>query len=517
MTAQCPICAFPSQVTGALQSSRFLALWQFNREALSDGLRTCERAKIWIEVSSDTDSIVGVQAVHGGILVELGDIEGGLEILNHAMRLASENKSSLALWRAQIAYAGALFDTEEFDRAADTARESLPMMLATDPIPYVLMVSQSIVARMLSRALAERKLALQPVENDRVAEARTMLEATLQSAIDGDHSYEMAEMSCYLGVLAWVCSENIKAAEFLSFAATNAERAGDTTLIAEIGYWMAALDETMGAHDQARAHLERIKPIIWGFESPRRKGRYFRTLARLEASAGCWKSAYEYHCLFHEQVQLDHKRLRSARAQVLQISLELEQLRQRENNAREERERLLRDNERLERERQTLTSEALRDPLTGLGNRRQLNLHREQMVREKVEACAILLLDLDHFKRINDTLSHAAGDAVLSTVGRLLRTSFRDRDCPVRLGGEEFVVLLPGVDLALAVKAAERLRQTIAGHDWTSICRTLAVTCSIGVAPWNPSTDNYDLAFSKADQSLYAAKQAGRNRCLAAA
>ena len=180
----------------------------------------------------------------------------------------------------------------------------------------------------------------------------------------------------------------------------------------------------------------------------------------------------------------------------------------------DERRRVEADRERLLDELKML---AERDPLTGCVNRRGFD---KLAVREVARSdrfgqrLAVLVLDIDHFKQVNDTYGHAAGDLVLAMIGASARTVLRETDVVARFGGEEFVVLLTDADEATAMAAAERLRLAIAAGAVPTIKGELRVTASIGVAEVDPSALDIDAALRLADERLYAAKRAGRNRSM---
>jgi diguanylate cyclase (GGDEF)-like protein len=159
---------------------------------------------------------------------------------------------------------------------------------------------------------------------------------------------------------------------------------------------------------------------------------------------------------------------------------------------------------------------ATTDFLTGLPNRREfmarLDDEQARLQRDISEQGAVLMLDLDHFKRVNDEYGHATGDAVLRHLAGLMRDSQRKIDTLGRVGGEEFAVLLPGADMAAALAFAERLRQRIAGTPLQAESGALSVTVSIGIAALDPEDASGDAALVRADKALYCAKRAGRNR-----
>jgi len=158
---------------------------------------------------------------------------------------------------------------------------------------------------------------------------------------------------------------------------------------------------------------------------------------------------------------------------------------------------------------------ALTDELTGLYNRRYLFAHLDELM-ERVHrdgiGVAVLLFDIDHFKQVNDTRGHAAGDDVLRELAARTVNSVRSVDLVARLGGEEFVVVMPETDILIASAVAERLRAAVAREPFTLGDGTKqAVTISIGVAATTERDDNRDEMLKRADDALYAAKSRGRN------
>jgi diguanylate cyclase (GGDEF)-like protein len=166
--------------------------------------------------------------------------------------------------------------------------------------------------------------------------------------------------------------------------------------------------------------------------------------------------------------------------------------------------------------RDSLRDQSIRDPLTGLYNRRFLdeNLGREMSrSRRTGNPLSVIVLDIDHFKRFNDSLGHDAGDAVLIDLARLLTEQARDMDLPCRLGGEEFLVVLPRTSIEQAMLAAERLRKAVSDMNVEYRGQPLhGVTVSLGVASYPDHADEAERLIKAADQALYRAKHAGRDR-----
>ena len=163
---------------------------------------------------------------------------------------------------------------------------------------------------------------------------------------------------------------------------------------------------------------------------------------------------------------------------------------------------------------------SMRDPLTGLYNRRYLE---ETMIRELARArrmgltVGVLVLDIDHFKRLNDTFGHGTGDFVLERTGDLLRAATRGSDIACRFGGEEFAIILPGAALLAARNRAEAIRAAIESMQLEFGGQPLGpLTVSIGVAAMPPHVQDWTFTLQQADRALYTAKQAGRNKVVAA-
>jgi diguanylate cyclase (GGDEF)-like protein len=161
---------------------------------------------------------------------------------------------------------------------------------------------------------------------------------------------------------------------------------------------------------------------------------------------------------------------------------------------------------------------AMLDPLTGAGNRRHLDQRAAvevQRWREGGIALGVLVFDIDFFKKVNDGYGHAAGDAVLCEVVQRAKAALRADDFLARIGGEEFVVLLPAHTAAQSVAVAERIRSSIGGAAMSIPTGTLAITTSVGVAALGRD-GSIEQAIERADAALYQAKQGGRNRVVCA-
>ncbi|MBA2127147.1 PleD family two-component system response regulator [Hyphomicrobium methylovorum] len=158
------------------------------------------------------------------------------------------------------------------------------------------------------------------------------------------------------------------------------------------------------------------------------------------------------------------------------------------------------------------------DPLTGLHNRRYMEGHLKTLVGEALRtgrALSILVADIDYFKLVNDNHGHVAGDAVLKEFADRLKRNTRGVDLACRLGGEEFVLIMPDTDLKHAYQVGERLRACVAADDFEIGSEQIRITASVGIGVLENSEDTPETLFQRADNALYLAKRRGRNQVVA--
>ncbi len=200
----------------------------------------------------------------------------------------------------------------------------------------------------------------------------------------------------------------------------------------------------------------------------------------------------------------------------LEITQELEQVIENNNQIHENIIGSQQTIRKLQKKMEEVADMATIDELTGLYNRRALfsrlqeEINRAERYRQHF---SILLLDIDDFKKVNDTYGHPVGDGILHGFGEFLRHSLRDSDFPARFGGEEFICLLPSTDTLQAVKVGEKIRSFL---NQNTLCSqksglSLKITVSIGIATYKPG-DNIDDLIQRADNALYQAKHQGKNR-----
>jgi diguanylate cyclase (GGDEF)-like protein len=164
---------------------------------------------------------------------------------------------------------------------------------------------------------------------------------------------------------------------------------------------------------------------------------------------------------------------------------------------------------------ETMLDQSTKDPLTGLANRGSVLAefqNRFGLSLRYDRPLAVVVCDLDHFKRVNDTHGHGAGDFVLRSFGEQLQSVLREADLAGRIGGEEFIIMLPETDLSGARPFAERLRKTIAAMPVALPSGNFNITCSLGISERTASDLDAGQLLARADAALYEAKASGRNR-----
>ena len=161
--------------------------------------------------------------------------------------------------------------------------------------------------------------------------------------------------------------------------------------------------------------------------------------------------------------------------------------------------------------------EAAIDPLTGIFNRRMLKMIGEKTfhrLERRKEDLSLIVIDVDHFKSINDNLGHEAGDQILIELADLIRPILRKYDYFFRIGGEEFVVFLSNTELNAATTLAEQIREAIERHDFHYKDNIIRITASFGITQHSQSDSNVNELLAKADYALYEAKKQGRNKVI---
>jgi len=327
--------------------------------------------------------------------------------------------------------------------------------------------------------------------------------------------------------------------QVLAYAARN----GDTELVAQARLSRGVALRMLGRGGEALAELERARAHFAGTGNPRFLEKVHEERALAYAQTGAWREAYAAR---GEQMALQKTLGEAAREeQSSRLRVRFDVDRKEAENRALLRENALRRRAEAAAERvrglqvavivlsavviaalvllvvrqvgnaRRLRETALTDELTRLPNRRHLFLLVDAVARaarSRGTGFAVLALDVDHFKSINDRFGHAAGDTVLRRVAEATRSALREGDLLGRVGGEEFTAVLPGASAEAAAQVAERLRAAVERADLSDVHAGLTVTISVGIAVWDAADGDFAVALRRADESLYRAKAAGRNR-----
>ncbi len=273
--------------------------------------------------------------------------------------------------------------------------------------------------------------------------------------------------------------------------------AGHQRVALTLAVHLAQLFCAAGRFDEARAQLEAAAALDAGELLDPSVDELQECFMRLEIHCGRTDAALHWAAQRMARLQARHQRQLETVRRHIELFQRIEQDRQQERERNQQQLRFWQD-------------EALRDPLCATLNRRGLQAAAQALLQPD-SAVAVLMLDLDHFKRINDGFGHGVGDAVLRRAAERLQAVIREGDVLARLGGEEFCVLLPRCQQEQALRIAEKLRAQIEQTAWAELAPTLQVTLSAGVSVGS-GADPLDALIEAADQGLYAAKAAGRNR-----
>jgi diguanylate cyclase (GGDEF)-like protein len=263
------------------------------------------------------------------------------------------------------------------------------------------------------------------------------------------------------------------------------------------------IDEAIVALRTGIEHADRVNDLECGVPG-------CKAIAEAYERKGDFQMALHWHRAFHDHYVRYSTHIAQRSARVAATQYETEQLRNQTETARRQAQALEVSNLELTQETDRLKKANLEDPLTGLYNRRALENALAE-TQKAGSAYALAVLDVDHFKRINDRFSHLAGDEVLRQIARILSGLTRKGEFLARFGGEEFVLLMPGMGSVEAVVLCERLRSAIEAWNWGEQTPELQVTISIGIAS-TTGTDDPTAILAAADARLYQAKANGRNR-----
>jgi diguanylate cyclase (GGDEF)-like protein len=358
----------------------------------------------------------------------------------------------------------------------------------------------------------------------------------------GDRA-EISLVEQAIGVVLGKMGRQAEALRWLDASLAYERGARNEDRVARVRLSRAVVLRVLRRHAEALRELNAVEPYFAGQRNARYLEKIHDERARGLAATGDWAGAYRERTAQMAQQQAMAAQLSEEQTSRLRVQFDSER-KESENRAltRENqlRGRALADAARIEKlqrmvmllalavatvlallvARHVASARRLRelattDELTRLPNRRHLLALAETRLahaRRRHEPLSVLALDVDRFKSINDTHGHHAGDVVLARVAQAVRGALRSGDTVGRTGGEEFLALLPGADRECALAVAERLRGAVEALEWSDVAADLHVTVSVGVAERAAAEDTFAAVARRADDSLYRAKEGGRNR-----
>lgn len=437
-----------------------------------------------------------VRAVYANVLIEMGLDSESYQEASRAISMATSPEQADVLLKAMDLQAIAMIFADNFDAASNMLDEAL--MIADQHDLKRVYATLMMHLGLLNTRIGESKLE----HGDEKAHRRYLEKGSAQT----EHAIELAK-ACGNKRVEMVGAANL--AEFMAEFGRFDE--GEKWIkhwysleeIATPGNWVhlhytvSDFELKRGNVDAALEAGKRAIEVAKGISSADNYANAVRRLGNAYEAAGDYKSALDMQKKFHNEFRKRSVEKGHWQSKVDELNREMERVQNLLQNASSDMERL--------------KEEAMTDPLTGLANRRAFDQHMSMLAERQNAKYAIAVLDLDHFKAVNDAFSHVLGDEVLRNVAQCLIKGCRGTDLICRIGGEEFALILNGSSPTQIYNVCERLRGSIEQFDWVSLAQGLEMSASIGVAHAEAGLTPAEV-FAKADNRLFYAKAKGRNR-----
>jgi diguanylate cyclase (GGDEF)-like protein len=391
------------------------------------------------------------------------------------------------------------------ERSIQLGRSALALADTLDDDEASFAAANNLGDAFLEIARAQRAAGEDPAESLR--EGIASIRMAVDRALDQGHAfYETVARTNLVGYLMEL-GEHGHARREASAAKVIAAAHSYCNLAVNCDSQLAEITRAEGRIDEACAMMEAQLADPSVAEDAALNVKLHRQLYEMHGDAGRFRQALAHHEKLHVLMLELTRQTAGLQSRMLINSLGIEQ-------ARHEAER-----SRLEAEMQRIRAEefdrqANTDPLTRLPNRRALDRQLPEMMsaaRDRGEPLCAVMVDMDHFKEVNDIHGHAAGDRVLSEMATILGAATRSTDLAVRVGGEEFLLVLGNTDLDQAVQICERLLGEVRGHPWNDLTAGLSCTASVGLALLARG-ESVSRWLGRADTALYQAKAGGRDR-----
>ena len=462
------------------------------------------------------DALTSQSFVYGQLLMGRDALETGMRALAAARRLGDPVREAWALNRVGVAYSS----LENATQACASTEQALEIADTTDAAEARFSCHNNLAYYWLRRVDDANALNEPAALAEAVMHARRTAEQACVLARRSGSPFQvaMAVSNLVNALLAGGLLD--EALPLLNEFGHLAHDHGYRDLAIEADVQRAIFLRLKGEPVQASRLLEALLGAATE-PPPKLRKLLMRSLYETHKACGQFREALAW---LEELVRLERQMRRDdqvLQTEVILIRDQVEQAQARADSAtadaRRERARAVHlesEQQRLREHAMALDRAAHEDVLTGLHNRRHAEFALPLLVegaRMAGQVISVAALDVDHFKKINDSHGHAVGDAVLQQLAQLLRHRLRSADLLARIGGEEFMAVLVGIAPQQAAEICERLRLAVVEHDWAAITPGLFVRISVGIAGGLPPLQA-DALLARADHALYAAKRGGRNR-----
>ena len=491
---------------------RILALSQNWRGDFRATQASSLKAIAALEDAGRPGSLAQALSIAGSNLARIGEPNQALDYTNRSMELAQISGDRVIQARV-LGNLGIYYSlTRNFERAVEATRQAIELQRPYDEHWLPLMN--------LGALLLESALARQDGPEGDGPQAQRELQESIECSEQAGHYFAENAIDTHLAVcvgntgVAYLRLGRLdEAEEKLEEERAISVRGGYRDTENEALGYLGVLALKRGDHARAEKFMLQALALAEAINERESIARGWLNLSRLREATGDYREALINFRRYHEVTQSRLAEQAEARAEAFAVKLEVERQRLGAELHRLRAAELSATNEKLEAEAKLLDRYANEDSLTGLANRRFLNAALAKAFANSVASdkpMTVAVIDVDHFKLVNDNYSHAVGDQVLQQLARILTAQLRGRDLVARLGGEEFVVIFDAEGAIDALPVSERMRVAVERFDWHTVGSRLAVTVSIGLAS-RTFQDAPEQLLAAADTALYEAKRAGRN------
>ena len=483
---------------------------------LADFMRALEYLLDAAQMYEDAGDQAGAAAAFAGVGTcqhRLGAHEDAVASMLRALESARAQKLATLEINIHNSLGSALIAANRMDEAARYLRAGLQLAQAANNRNMLtkLLHTQSLLAKQRGDALSKTN---EGAAQHEYANGLAQVTRALELARELGNPYDEMHSLGQTGTMLRLLHSHAEAMKILEETIELAKRLNEPYVQAEAMMERGLSLVAQGRIDEARQSLADAILLARQIGASTVLAEACESLSKVFEDSGDFKGSLAFYKEFHSVREAELAGSRKHAATAAQLWLDFQEANRRASQYRERAETLAADHAALARKAKALTEVSEQDPLTSLLNRRGLDARIGALMQSSDASEApftVAVIDIDRFKRINDTFSHAVGDTVLQRVAAVIREQCRQHDLPVRYGGDEFLLVLASADLTMGARVLARLKETVDAWPWDREAPGLRVTLSIGIAT-RPNGGTMEAAIAAADAALYDAKAAGRNR-----